>query len=98
MFIADRVQKIRDREGYEIKTGMIEKLDEMLTAYGVEHFFSLPDGDGSGVAVDQDEVVYVYYEEKDRMTFALVYMLWAKTVRGADDDKIKKAMAYYLAE
>ena len=92
MFIADRIQVIKQREGEaEITNEMIEKLDQMLTEYGVQHFFSLPKGDNEGIALDDDEILYIYYDRaQDEMTFNLVYMLWAKTVRNVSDERILK--------
>ena len=33
------------------------------------------------------------YEEKDEMTFSLVYTLWARVYRKAPDEKIRKVMS-----
>lgn len=94
MFVANRYQVIKDYEGVEsVSNEMIEKLDEMLTEYGVQHFFTLPEGDENGIAINDDEIVYLYYDaDKDEMTFGLVYMLWAKTVRKVSDERLAKAM------
>ena len=93
MFIADERQIIKDTEEFEIKTGMIEKLDEMLTEYGVEHFFCLPtEVNEDGTLKNEDDCLEVFYDSKDRITFDIVYMLWGKTERGFSDDMIKKAM------
>lgn len=94
MFVATRSQVIRSYEGYEIEDGMIEKLDEMLTAYGVQHFFTLPLNSTDGIANDDRDVMNVLYDgDNDRMTFNLVYMLWAKTVRNISDDRLIRAMS-----
>lgn len=94
MFVANRYQIIKNYEDtIEVNEEMVEKLDKMLTENGVQHFFSLPAGDENGCAINDDEVVYVYYDaDIDDMTFKLVYMLWAKTVRHIKDEKIVKAM------
>lgn len=97
LFIANRYQVIKNTNDCEIKDGMIEKLDEMLTQYGVKHFFTLPEGDGTGVAIDQDVVVNVFYDDDiDSTTFFLVYALWSKTVRKMGDKRIARGMERFL--
>lgn len=97
MFIADRYQVIKNYEGNTIEQGMIEKLDEMLTANGIEHFFSLPEGDKDGIALRDDEVVYCYYDaSKDAVAFLGIYAMWAKRVRGFSDERIKEAVKRYI--
>lgn len=91
MFMADVKQVIKDREENRVTTEMLEILDEMLNDYEVKHFFTLPDGK-DGIAFDDSHVANVYFEESDRMTFSLVYMLWFKTVRHVEDVKIANAM------
>lgn len=93
MFIATRYTVIKDYEDNHVNEEMIDKLDEMLTEYGVEHFFTLPDGDENGCAIEDDAVLNVYYDDtKDEMTFMLVALLWAKSVRKMSDERIKKAI------
>lgn len=88
MFIADTMKHIKENENYLVEEGMIEKLDKMLTEYGVQHFFSLPiETDENGCAKD-GYVLEVFYDSKDDLTFTLVYALWAKTIRNATDEMI----------
>lgn len=97
MFIADRIQVIKEYEGNPIESGMIEKLDEMLTANGIEHFFSLPTGDENGCALKDDEVLYCYYDaSKDEVAFLCTYILWTKQTRNFTDERIKESMKKYL--
>lgn len=97
MFIADTCLNIREDENHRIEEGMIEKLDAMLTEYGVEHFFTLPIDSTDGIANDDSHVLTVFYDKsKDEMTFDLVYALWSKVVRHADDDKLRAALAKRL--
>lgn len=99
MFIADRFQVIKDYEGNTVGQGMIEKLDEMLTENGVEHFFSLPEGDKDGAAIRDDEVLYCYYDaSKDAVAFLAIYVLWAKRVRGFSDERIKAGVKRHIEE
>lgn len=94
MFIADRYHVIRETEEYQITEEMIEKLDSMLTEYGVQHFFTEPHADSETGFAKDDEVLDLYYEEKDEKVWVLVYALWLKTVRGYDkDEKIGTAVA-----
>lgn len=97
LFIANRYQVVKNTEDCTINEGMIEKLDEMLTEYGVKHFFTLPDGDANGSAIDQDAVVNVFYDDDtDSMTFFLVYALWSKTVRKISDKRIIHGIEKYI--
>lgn len=97
MFIADETTIIKDTENHPIKEGMIEKLDEMLTEYGVQHFFTLPIDATDGIANNDDDYLNVFYDSKDEMTFNLVYMLWVKTIRNATDEMIETAMKKIVA-
>lgn len=97
LFIANRYQVIKNTNDCTVEESMIEKLDEMLNEYGVKHFFTLPDGDGTGAAIDQDAVLNVYYDDDtDTMTFFLVYALWTKTVRKASDQRIINGMNKFI--
>lgn len=99
MFIGTRYQVIKDYEDCIVEEGMIEILDEMLTEYGVEHFFTLPDGDENGIALDDSHVVNVYYDDtKDSMTFSLVFLLWSKTVRKMRDERMEKGIVKWSAK
>lgn len=98
MYIADVTKTIRSTENHPIEDGMIEKLDEMLTEYGVQHFFTLPIDSTDGIANNDDDYLNVFYDSKDEMTFDLVYMLWMKSVRNASDEMIKKAMSKITKE
>ena len=92
MFVGDRMTIIKEVEENQVKDGMIEKLDEMLTSYNVPHFFTLPPCVPGEDYAEDDAVMCIYYEEKDSVTFSLVYLLWNKTVRGIADERIKKNM------
>lgn len=94
MFVADKIQVIKNREGLkDVTYEMVEVLDQMLTDNGIQHFFSLPEGDDDGIQIRDEEVTYVYYDSsKNDLEFKLVYMLWAKTIREVPDEKIKEAM------
>lgn len=94
MFVASRFQVIKDIEGEpEVTEEMLEKLDAMLTEYGVNHFFALPMGDEDGVAINDDEVAVVYYDgDVDRIKFNLVYVLWSKAVRQIHDERIERGI------
>ena len=97
LFIADRTQTIKDTEKHPIKEGMIEKLDEMLTANGIQHFFTLPIDATDGIANNDDDCLNLFYDSKDETVFFLTYALWTKMYRGTDDKTIKKAMQKFVA-
>lgn len=88
MFVADERMKVRVEEKINDHTEMIEKLDEMLTTYGVQHFFSLPNNETE----DAEYIFDLFYDSEDRITVDLVYLLWAKTVRKVSSEKIVEAM------
>lgn len=92
LFIADTVTTIKESDNHPVTLEMIETLDSMLNEYGVTHFFSYPIDSTNGIANNQEDFLSVAYDSKDRMTFDLVYMLWSKTVRNIEDDKLYKAM------
>lgn len=68
----------------------LEKYDEMLNQYGIDHAFTYP----TDVELDEDEnlVCKVLYMEEDEITFDLVTLLFCKTVLNKADDKIKESM------
>ena len=77
---------------------LLDLLDEMLTDYAVEHCFKLPSLEDEDKAEDEgkEAIVELCYMEKDKDTFALVYMLWMVHNRGADHKKLMKAMAKFI--
>lgn len=86
MFIADRKVVIREKN-VGITYSMLEKLDEMLTQYGLDHFLALPQNDPDGNPVE-DAVVEVYYSCYDEVTVEIVIMLWAKITGARSDESI----------
>ena len=90
--MADSCGVIRTYDDYPVNDGMLEKLDEMLNQYNVPHFFTLPDGDDEGFAIDQTHVAKLYYESENHTACIIVYMLWLKTIRNVPDEKIAKVM------
>lgn len=94
--IFDRYVNIKNRDDLEDCTmELVEKLDQMLTEYGVEHAFSLASKEEIDTINDTgaEYCVTLMYEEKDEMTFSLVYTLWARVYRKAPDEKIRKVMS-----
>lgn len=94
--IFDRYVNIKNRDDLEDCTmELVEKLDQMLTEYGVEHAFSLASKEEIDTINDTvaEYCVTLLYEEKDEMTFSLVYTLWARVYRKAPDEKIRKVMS-----
>lgn len=69
---------------------MLDKLDAMLTAHGLDHAFSLP------MLSDFDDVpdaqASMFYFEDDMTAVFLVLALWLKTERKMTDERIMKAM------
>ena len=93
MFVADTFVNIREYERQpEVNESMVEEFDRMLNEYNVKHFFSLPLESTDGIADDPTCFLSISYNSEDDLTFKLVYMLWAKTVRGISEDRIWSAM------
>lgn len=93
MFIADTFINIKHIENVAYPDEeMIETLDKMLTEYGVPHCFTLPIESTDGYADNAEDILSLGYEEKDYLTFSLVYLLWAKEIRGVPEEKIWTVM------
>ena len=90
MFVANMKCVIKDTKEHPIVDGMVETLDEMLTTYGVTHFFS--ECSKEDLEKDEDAYLTVFYDEAQNTVFDLVYMLWMKTTRNCADELIHKAM------
>ena len=86
----DRVTKF-----HEDTCENIEKFDEMLTQYGVDHAFMAPTEE----EMNKDETLEgkVLYMQEDEMTFNLVTLLFCKTVLNKSDEEIKKTMVKVVA-
>ena len=81
--VFDTYVTIKDREGHpDMDDTLLEKLDEMLTTYGVPHAFSLP----------HEKTMEVAYDSSDDITFSLVYILFNKTYRGVTDKAVAESM------
>lgn len=70
----------------------LDKLDEVMTAYGIEHSFALPSEDDEHF----DEVaVDLYYEAKDRTKLFFVYGLWLIANGTRTEDELKESIENY---
>lgn len=92
LFVADVVKIIKDTEKYPVTIEMVETLDEMLSEYGVTHFFSYPIDSTDGIANNAEDYLAIFYDKKDNLTFNLVYALWCKTTRQVEDEILCKAL------
>lgn len=96
MFVADHKITLKNKEGWnDITNGMVEQLDRMLSDYGIQHFFTLPEGDEDGF-VTNDEEYYLFYNEKDSDEMFLIYALWMKRWRGISEKELHSGMKKYL--
>lgn len=76
--VFDTYVTIKDREGHpDMDDTLLEKLDEMLTTYGVPHAFSLPHE--KTMEECPEATLEVAYDSSDDITFSLVYILFNKT-------------------
>lgn len=89
--VFDTYVTIKDREGHpDMDDTLLEKLDEMLTTYGVPHVFSLPHE--KTMEDCPEAVLEVAYDSSDDITFSLVYILFNKTYRGVTDKAVAESM------
>lgn len=95
--VFDTYLAIKDREGQpDMDDTLLEKLDEMLTTYGVAHAFSLPHE--KTLEECPEATLEVVYDSSDDITFNLVYILFNKTYRGVTDKAVAKAMVKVSAK
>lgn len=72
----DTYVTIKDREGHpDMDDTLLEKLDEMLTTYGVPHAFTLPHE--KTMEDCPEATLEVAYDSSDDITFSLVYAVYA---------------------
>lgn len=70
--VFDTYVTIKDREGHpDMDDTLLEKLDEMLTTYGVPHAFTLPHE--KTMEDCPEATLEVAYDSSDDITFSLVY-------------------------
>lgn len=88
----DKHMTIKEKNGRVVTQEQLEKLDEMLTEYNVEHFFTYPMDATDGIANNDEDVCEIVYESKNSGTVFLVIALWHKTYHGLTDEKLAEAM------
>lgn len=89
--VFDTYVTIKDREGHpDMDDTLLEKLDEMLTTYGVPHVFTLPHE--KTMEDCPEATLEVAYDSSDDITFSLVYILFNKTYRGVTDKAVAESM------
>jgi hypothetical protein len=89
--IFDRYLVMSNKDGVTEVDLTLDKLDEMLNTYGVKHSFTLP----HSVIIEKypNAVITLNYNNEDDMLLSLVYALFLKMHRGADDNLLGKALA-----
>ena len=96
--VFDMYKVIKDPEGEKYRDmdeELLEILDTMLDTYGVPHAFS--ECRTEDIDKDETSVVTVMYNSEDCTKFTLVYALFVRTYRGADDEMVKDAMKNFVA-
>lgn len=97
MFVADHKVTLKNKEGWnDITNGMVEKLDRTLSDYGIQHFFTLPEGDEEGFVINDEEEYYLFYNSKDADEVFMIYALWMKRWRGISEKELHSGMKKYL--
>lgn len=98
MKIFDRYVLIKDYDGNDY-TGVLdaddeklEKLDQMLNEYKIDHCFTFPYFEGADPDPD-NAVVRLIYSTEDEMQLELVYCLWASIHRNMPREKILACFA-----
>lgn len=86
---------IKDSEKYgDFTEEMLEKLDEMLDEYEVDHAFT--ECRNEDIEKDVNSTVTVVYNDEDDTKFFMVYALFCMKYRNADADEIKKCMKRHV--
>jgi hypothetical protein len=91
MTIFDSGLVMKDREGTPGVFETIEKLDEMLNAYNIEHSFTLPQH--AIIEKYPTAMAVLNYMDADEMVVDLIYALFCKVHRNAGDKEVAKALA-----
>ncbi len=78
-------------EGEPSINDSIEKLDEMLTQYGIDHCFALPTY--QAMNLDPKPLVYnLYYRSEQNTELTLVISLWLKIYLNRETNRILEAI------
>lgn len=85
-----------DKDGCVTVEESIDKLDLMLTTYGIEHAFTLPHD--ATLERHPDTVVELHYDSELDLTVGMIYALHAKLYRGAKDENIAAALSKITAK
>jgi hypothetical protein len=88
--VFDNCVVMKDKEGVAGVHETLDKLDEMLGFHGIKHSFVLPHG--ADIKKNPNSVVTLNYSTEDDMTVSLVYALFCKVYRHADDNMLAKAL------
>ena len=89
--VFDNVISMKNEEGYpDIDEALIGKLDEMLTAYGIPHSFSLPHP--ATIEETPNASVSLHYREEDDMVVSLVYALFSKKYRQVENERLGECL------
>lgn len=89
--VFDVYKVIKDSEKYgEFTEEMLEKLDEMLDEYEVDHAFS--ECRNEDIAKDINSTLTVMYNQKDDTKFFMIYGLFCMKYRNLDAEQMEKTM------
>jgi len=86
MTIYDKLITMYDREGCEPVFATVDKLEAMLKQYGIKHAFIYPHP--QTIKENNEATLQLCYNEEDDMTVCLIYTLFSKVHRKANDEKI----------
>jgi hypothetical protein len=94
--VFDTYLVLHNKEGVRNIDEVLDKLDEMLDTYGIEHSFTLPHG--ACLEKHPTAVMALNYKGEDNMALSLVYALFSKIYRGADDYRLGKVLAQIASD
>jgi len=78
-------------EGEPALDDVIEKLGEMLTQYGIDHYFALPSA--AEIKADPKPLVYqLFYQSEQNIELTLAVSLWLKLYLNKDKQRILEAI------
>ena len=88
-------KNIKDSEKYgDFTEEMLEKLDEMLNEYGIDHAFA--ECRSEDLEADANCTVTVLYNIEDDTKFFMVYALFCMKYRNLEEEEVEKCMKKHV--
>ena len=82
------------------KNDSLDKLDEMLTQYGVDHYFAIPtsheidEAEANGKPID----CFLFYRSEQNVELTLIVSLYTRLFRDTDKQRILEGIVKSLSD